>query len=92
MKIPDFEIGAPICCNRNRCVLGKISKGSRTRVSVRIKCPEGTKPVGIWHTHPGGRAEPSEADILNLYNAGLDISCVTNEKETRCFRISELLK
>jgi len=78
-----FEIGAPICCNR-RCRLGKISRGTRTRVSVSLECPPGTRPVGIFHTHPGGRAYPSKADIENLRRAGLRISCIRSDREFRC--------
>jgi len=81
------EIGSPICCKGKICKLGKASKGTPTRVEVELKCPPGFKPVGIFHTHPGGRAFPSRTDIENLRKAKLPVSCIATERETRCFLI-----
>ena len=84
----EVEYGAPLCAN-GKIVLGKISKGTRNRVLVDLKCPKGTKAVGTIHTHPGlgDRAYLSTADIVNLRKAGLSIGCVSSGKITRCFTV-----
>jgi len=84
----EVEYGAPLCAN-GKIVLGKISKGTRNRVVVDLKCPKGMKAVGTIHSHPGSgdRAYLSTADITNLRRARLKIGCVTSGKITRCFRI-----
>ena len=83
----DREVGSAICCSKTRCILGKKSTGTRTRVLVSLDCPKGTKAVGTIHSHPMGRAELSSVDIINLRKANLKIGCVFNEKEMRCFRL-----
>ena len=86
----EVEYGASLCAN-GKIVLGKISKGTRNRVLVDLKCPKGTKVVGTIHSHPGpgDRAYLSTVDIINLQKAGLSVGCVTSGKITRCFRIKK---
>ena len=81
------EQGSAICCSKTKCVLGKKSTGTRTRVLVSLNCPKDMKPIGTHHTHPGGRAELSSADIINLRKAGLSIGCVTGKQGTKCYKI-----
>ena len=81
------EKGAPICCSNKRCILGPVSKGTRNRVLVSLKCPQGTRPVGTWHTHPSGDSYPSPVDVRNLQKAGLPIGCVSGKQGLKCYRI-----
>jgi len=87
----EVERGAALCCSKTKCVLGKKSTGTRTRVLVSLKCPKGTKPIGTIHSHPGpgDRAYLSNPDIANLQKAGLSVGCVTSGEITRCFRIKK---
>ena len=36
-------------------------------------------PIGVWHSHPGGKREPSHTDIVN-HPAGWDMIIVTLEE------------
>jgi hypothetical protein len=84
----DREVGRPICaCNKT----GKLSLGRQAQgrdaysVEVPLNCPSGSSVVGVWHTHPGGRAEPSQADIRTAQRIGLRHLCITVPGgETRC--------
>jgi len=89
-QLPPYEVGAAICCDARRCVMGPLSVGTRTRVDVKLSCPVGMRPVGIIHTHPGGALYPSQMDIENLRRAGLRVSCIVNERGARCFFIDKL--
>ena len=83
----EVERGAVICCSNKRCTLGPMSKGTRTRVLIDLRCPPGMKPVGTWHTHPGGHSYPSGPDLKNLQKVGLSMSCVTGRQGLKCYRI-----
>jgi len=89
-RLPPYEVGAAICCDARRCVLGPLSAGTRTRVEVNLKCPPGMRPVGTIHTHPGGLPLPSQMDIENLRRAGLRVSCIVAETGARCYLIDKL--
>ena len=83
------EQGSAICCSKTKCVLGKKSTGTRTRVLVSLDCPQGTKAIGTIHSHPGGRSELSSVDIVNLRKAGLSIGCVTGKQGLKCYKINK---
>lgn len=59
---------------------------SKSHVTVPIACPPGGRPVGLWHTHPGGRAELSSRDIAAGIRLSLEFMCVTVPETgvTRC--------
>jgi hypothetical protein len=86
----EVERGAVICCSNKKCTLGPMSKGTRNRVMINLKCPKGTRSVGTWHTHPGGHSYPSPTDVRNLQKAGLNMSCVTGGQGLKCYRIGNL--
>jgi len=81
------ERGAPICCSKKKCILGKESTGTRTEVLISLKCPRGFKARGSWHTHPNGHSKLSTADIVNLRKAKLEIGCVTGWQGTKCYKV-----
>lgn len=90
MTIPDYEIGMTICkCKGGRIELGPLAKGTRNKVVVPIKCPRSCIPVGIAHTHPGGPVSLSRADKKALVKNKLEIGCVSDEKQTRCFKVKK---
>ena len=85
----DREVGAAICaCNKTgEVTLGAMAIGpDQYTVSVPISCPSGHRAIGVWHTHPGGVAEPSQADRRQMRQLGLKHACITvpDTGETRC--------
>lgn len=67
-------------------VLGPRAQGSHDNVQVPYSCPTGSKPFGVWHTHPHGIAEPSDDDLAAARQFGLKKLCVTVPQtgETNC--------
>lgn len=83
----DRETGFTICSN-GALRRGPEATGHRYGVRVDIQCPVG-KPVGIFHTHPGGVPEPSDADITEAQRFNIPYLCI-GVPETgiiRCHRV-----
>lgn len=76
------EHGYVVCdCGKGtgeaRLVKGPESEGHQYGVNVDVKCPIGTKPIAIYHTHPGtGNINPSEADMRAAAQNGIPWLCV----------------
>jgi proteasome lid subunit RPN8/RPN11 len=87
MKIPSYEIGAAICRCGDTVRLGKFFAGDRNSVKVPIRCRSGCKPVGTFHTHPGGPVYLSRKDVDSIQKANLEIGCVSDGERMRCYRI-----
>lgn len=82
------EEAATICQLGQRLLWGSRAKGtSPTSVSLFTSCPKGGKPIGVHHTHPGGRAEPSLQDIAAMKRAELRHLCISDDSITRCFQV-----
>ena len=84
------EIGLIICKSQSgRLSSGPLQRGDRNSVKVPVRCPAGSKPVALWHTHPSGSLELSEADIQTSRDHHIPFCCVSNGKKgsTRCYRI-----
>ena len=84
------ETGFTICRRGKDLISGCESTGdSHKHISMRICCPHGGKPVGSFHTHPGGEAIPSNQDIIESTRLGLELLCigVPETKEARCYRL-----
>ena len=82
-----FEVALTVCrLKSGQLVRGTEAKG-RTPYSVqlRIGCPPGAVTTAIYHTHPGGKAEPSAVDILEARRLGIKHLCVENDFEMRCY-------
>ena len=83
------ERGATICRLAGGGVgLGPVAIGrSGSQVDVPISCPPGGTPIGLWHTHPRGKAELSSRDIAAGIALSLEVMCVTVPEtgQTRCF-------
>jgi proteasome lid subunit RPN8/RPN11 len=84
------EIGMIICKSQaGRLSSGPLQQGNRNSVKVPVSCPSGSKPVALWHTHPSGSLELSEADIRTSLEHRIPYCCVSNGKNgsTRCYRV-----
>jgi len=81
------EVGAMMCRRPDgSTVFGPRSQGTHDEVDVPYRCPTGSDPYGVWHTHPHGIAEPSPDDIQAARSFGLKRLCVTVPQtgETKC--------
>lgn len=83
------EHACPLCLYKDgRIVHGTRTKGNDHRVSVKLECPKGSKPIALWHNHPGGVAVLSPADIRTTRQFGLPVCCVTEDSgKTRCYDV-----
>lgn len=83
------EVGAVICKIGNRRYLGPIKKGKdKWGVDVPLNCGSGTVE-GVWHTHPGGVAEPSDPDWDQAKQYNLKTMCITAVPgKTKCYNVN----
>lgn len=84
------ETGFTICQCGEKIVKGCEAEGKdSSHVSVPVCCPTGCKPVGIFHTHPGGSPRPSDKDISEIKRLNLAHLCISvpERKETKCWRV-----
>lgn len=86
----EVEQAATICRLGDQLLWGTRATGTPTSVKLRIGCPHGGKPVGIFHTHPGGTSDPSPQDVAEFRRAsalrGINKFCIKNG-ELRCFEL-----
>jgi len=86
------EIAKTICLCNGEIAWGREGHDA-SPVSVRINpnspssCPEGCKPLGVYHTHPKGTSEPSSQDISEMLRAKLPFLCISGEEALSCYRI-----
>lgn len=81
------ERGYTVCKN------GKLKKGPEvtgdtSSVAIPIRCPAGSKPAALMHTHPGGSLELSPQDIKTMRDKGLPV-CVKAGGRIKCWRPSK---
>lgn len=83
------EIAVTIC----QAPSGQLCRGTEAigsspyNVQLRIGCPPGTVVKALHHSHPGGLAKPSPADILEAKRLGLNHLCIENDFELRCYKV-----
>ena len=81
------EIGASICGAPNgQIAFGPWSEGTPTGVGVQIQCPPGMDFLGIYHTHPGGVAQPSALDIQTGLAVNAKHLCINADGDLQCWR------
>lgn len=87
---PDYETAFTICQKNDQLARGDAAAGGPYAVSLNINCPGGYHPVGIWHSHPNGNSNPSDADIAEMRKLGLEHMCISVPQtgELRCHRVS----
>lgn len=83
------EHGFTLCTTNGELVKGPEAVGHRTGVKIDIKCPRGAKPIGSYHTHPGGTVTPSDADVREMQRFRLRHLCigVPETKQVVCHRV-----
>jgi len=84
------EEAATLCQMANELVFGTRAKGNDPySVFLHIGCPQGGKPIGLYHTHPGGEPVPSEQDYAEARRMKLSALCVSvpEKKITKCYRV-----
>lgn len=84
------EIGHVVCRDRRgRLFPGPVREGNSHNVDVPVKCPKGSQPVALWHTHPSGSLQLSDRDIKTGQQFRLPHVCTSNGKPgtTRCYEI-----
>ena len=91
-RLPSREIGATLCrFPDGRLARGPVVSGTRTSLSIPVMCPPGAGMEGLWHTHPGGQAFPSQTDLASARQHGAKVLCVTADGgpsiATNCFRL-----
>lgn len=78
-----------------------IEEGSEYHITIRNKCPIGTKSVGNFHTHvhlsqSNSDAIPSSGDMMETIERDLDFVCVSgnghndNKPVIRCFNHNDI--
>jgi len=86
------EHGFTICQDAHGdFVKGPEAVGTHLSVSIDVKCPAGYRPTGLFHTHPGGKAEPSPTDIRSARRLRINHLCigVPETGEVECHDISK---
>ena len=69
------EHGFVICSKGKALSRGPESSGHRYGVKIDVACGSG-KPIAVYHTHPGGRPEPSQQDIQSAQKVGIPWVCI----------------
>ena len=83
------ETAITLCQLNDLLIKGSESHGKdKWSVSHHISCPQG-KPIGLYHTHPGGEPVPSDQDIAETKRHGLSALCVSvpEKNVTKCYRV-----
>lgn len=78
------ERGYTVCRN-GRLSRGVQVSGDDHSVSIPIGCPSGSKPAGLFHTHPGGTLEASPQDLRKMREKNLPV-CIRVGNTVKCYR------
>ncbi len=71
------EHGFTICQGASgKLTRGPEAVGDRHQVSIDVTCPRGSRPIGLFHTHPGGSTNPSHADLDMAQKFHIDYLCI----------------
>ena len=73
-------------CKNGGYSRGPTRVGTRTNVEIIVRCPLGSKPVAIFHTHPNGNPLPSALDLRTTRQLRVPYVCVKARGKTRCYR------
>lgn len=90
--MPKNEWGFAMCRTpAGQLRAGPVAHGTPNNVTIDVKCGPGESVAGLFHTHPGGVAEPSQLDLqsaLKLKNAGRgNVLCIDADGDLKCFRV-----
>jgi hypothetical protein len=74
------EHGLRLCEKDNKITLSSHCVGAKCHISpkkfAKVTCPEGTKEIGSFHTHPKIGYLPSPSDIIVMLNEDEKLSCI----------------
>ena len=77
------EHGVRLCEKDNKITISDICVGAKCHISPKkfskIACPEGTKEIGSFHTHPKVIYLPSPEDIVVMLNENEKLACIGTE-------------
>ncbi len=82
----DNEHGHSLCERGGVITKGPTVGGDAHSVSIPLKCPKGSRVVGVHHTHPGGSLSLSEQDKKTAHDKKLSLVCVKARGKTKCYR------
>ena len=83
------EVGFALCrAQSGQLTRGPVAEGTPVGVNIPVSCPSGTRFVGLFHTHPGGVAAPSDKDLRAGQATGSRNLCilVPESGELACYR------
>lgn len=87
------EIGFSICrAPDDMLVSGPVAVGTPNRVNIPIACPPDAEFIGLFHTHPGGVAKPSQLDEQSAADHNAKVMCIEADGILRCFPVDASLK
>ena len=84
-KLPKNEFGFTLCRYQNgQLTRGPVATGDPMSVNIPVSCPPHSKLAGLYHTHPGGIAKPSDTDIRSAKKVGAEVLCISDDRQTVC--------
>ena len=87
-SIPRNEVGFTLCQTPSGDLTrGPVAMGTPLAVNIPLQCPVGSEMMGLDHTHAGGVAYPSSVDIKSAQRYGANVLCITNDTQTKCFKV-----
>jgi len=81
----ETERGYTICGGRGGIRKGPEVRGTTNAVAIPIKCPSGSKPVGLMHTHPAGSLQLSPKDLKTMHEKKIPV-CIRAGNKVKCWR------
>ena len=85
----DKEYGYPLCQKGKKVTRGPQVTGESHDVSIPLKCPKGSKVVGVHHYHPGGSLQLSQQDRQTARDKGLEHVCIKGGNKVKCYRFPQ---
>ena len=79
------ERGYTFCKGGGKIRKGPEVTGTPSNVAIPVRCPSGTKPRALFHTHPGGSIRMSPQDIKTMREKNIPV-CVRVGNKVRCYR------
>lgn len=90
----DREVGTCLCeCDDKLYFSNIVTIGEPTRINLLCSCPSSCKTKAVFHTHPRTIPVPSDADVQEAINQGIDIMCVGSTVDdkpvTNCYEVDK---
>lgn len=80
------EVGWSICrFSDGKLTNGPVAEGTPFSVEIPVECPPGSELEGLFHTHPGGVAFPSDTDIRSAVRIGANTLCIDADGHLECY-------